>query len=70
MLEIIGFLVWVIFTIFITVMPYAILCFSALGGGIKRTEVAAMLLFAALSITSWYYILLLITLQAGITYYC
>ena len=63
MLEIIGFLVWVIFTIGATAMPYAILCFSALGGGIKRNEVAAMLLFAALSITSWYYIFTSITIN-------
>jgi hypothetical protein len=58
MLEIIVFLVWVIFTIWATAIPYAILCLSALGRGFVTTALAAMLLFAGLSITSWYYIFL------------
>ena len=58
MLEVIGFLVWILITLGFSAMPFAIAGFSGLAGGFKRSDAIVCLAFAGLSITSWYYIFL------------
>lgn len=57
MLEIIGFLVWVVFTIALTLMPFAIIGLSGLAGGLSAGDRVFILLVWALAAYSWYHIL-------------
>jgi hypothetical protein len=56
MLEVIGFLVWIVVTIGLTAAPFFILAISALGDGSKRTEGVTCILFLCLAAFSWYHI--------------
>ena len=58
MLEVIGFLVWILITLGFSAMPFAIAGFSGLAGGFKRSDAIVCLAFACLAIYSWYYIFL------------
>ncbi|MFT5518606.1 MAG: hypothetical protein ACI9RI_000872 [Oceanospirillaceae bacterium] len=38
MLEVIGFIVWLVFTVWLTALPFLMLVASGLGGGLDKTE--------------------------------
>jgi hypothetical protein len=38
MLEVIGFIVWLVFTVWLTAIPFLMLAASGLGGGLDKTE--------------------------------
>jgi hypothetical protein len=63
MLEVIGFLVWVLSALLLTAAPVGILGLSALGGGVGRAEKALILIAACLALLSWYYIFTSLTIS-------
>jgi hypothetical protein len=62
MLEVIGFLVWILITLWVTAAPFAILAVSALGGGLGIEGKVLILGAICLSVVSWYYIFASLTI--------
>jgi hypothetical protein len=62
MLEVIGFLVWILITLWVTAAPFAILAVSALGGGLELEGKVLILGAICLSVVSWYYIFTSLTI--------
>ena len=63
MLEVIGFLVWVLITLWLSAVPLGVIGLSALGGGVGRTEKALILIATCLALLSWYYIFTSLTIS-------
>tara|TARA_R110002126_G_scaffold192495_3_gene340653 strand:- start:1778 stop:1972 length:195 start_codon:yes stop_codon:yes gene_type:complete len=62
MLEVIGFIVWVVFTLGLTFFPFIIIALSGLGGGMRKVGFVAVSVSWSLAIYSWYYIFSAITI--------
>tara|TARA_R110000796_G_scaffold12440_1_gene41117 strand:+ start:482 stop:679 length:198 start_codon:yes stop_codon:yes gene_type:complete len=62
MVEIIGFLVWILITMWITAAPFAVFVVSALGNGLKLKGKILILSTICLSGISWYYIFTSLTI--------
>jgi hypothetical protein len=62
MLEVIGFLVWILFTLWLTALPVVLILGSSLVGGMGFTEKAVSLNAACLAGISWYYIFTSLTI--------
>ena len=56
MLEVIGFIIWLIFTVMLTVHPFLILALSRLGGGLDKTGKVYIISVVIAAIASWSYI--------------
>jgi hypothetical protein len=56
MLEVIGFIVWILITLGMTAMPFVIGCLAALGGGFGRVDKVVSSVFMVLAAISWYFI--------------
>lgn len=56
MLEIIGFLVWIVVTVGLTAFPFLLLGLSGLGGGPSKADKAGCLIVGVLAAYSWYHI--------------
>jgi hypothetical protein len=63
MLEILGFLVWILMTVGLTTVPFFIFAMSALGGRTSRTEDVVCVVFIVLAGYSWYNIFSSITIN-------
>ena len=56
MLEVIGFLVWILITLGLTSVPFLIGCLAGLGGGFGRVDKVVSSVFMVLAAISWYFI--------------
>lgn len=65
MLEVIGFIVWVVVTVLITLYPIAILIVSDMGGGLSKLEGLFIASFLLLAGYSWYHIFSSVSINLG-----
>ena len=56
MLEVIGFIIWLIFTVMLTAYPFLMLALSRLGGGLDKTGKAFIISVFLAAIASWSHI--------------
>ena len=62
MLEIIGFIVWVLIAMWLSVAPIGVVVLSRLGEGLGGTGVAFILICIGLACASWYHIFASLTI--------
>jgi hypothetical protein len=65
MLEIIGLIVWLLFSVAITAFPFAYVYLSALGGGMNKVEWVAVFCVFLVAIFNWYKFFSLINITLG-----
>ena len=53
MLEVIGFIVWLVFTIGLTAFPFLMIAISGLGGGLDKTEKVITVCVFLAAVYSW-----------------
>lgn len=65
MLEVIGFIVWVLITIGMTLLPFLLAAVSGLGGGLGKGEKILCVVLFLIAVWSWVNIFSKITINLG-----
>ncbi len=66
MLTVIGLIVWIVFTIWLTIFPFVLARVSALGGGFSRGEVVFCLILLCLAAFNWASIFSIVSISINV----